>query len=143
MPLTGAAGKTSRVPCILKALITWLVLLVVSGMVGLFLRRAVYGVVVPFPEPSTNPAVEEALREMHRSYRRSSVANTIFCFAVSAAYLWAVFHFTNALLAVVAFLIMVVTVEHYAQTPAWVRLTGDVILWGSSVVVWYSVCKQI
>ena len=131
-------------PCILKALITWMVLLVVSGMVGLFLRRAVYGILVPFPAPSsTNPAIEEVLRETRRSFKRANVANTIFCFVVSTAYVWAVLHFYNVILAVVAFLIMVVVVEHYAQTPSWVRLTGDVILWGSSILVWYSVCKQI
>src|SRR5438045_9641876 len=36
-------------PCILKALIAWIILLVVSGAVGLFLRQALFGIFVPLP----------------------------------------------------------------------------------------------
>jgi hypothetical protein len=129
-------------PCILKALVCWLILLVVSGAVGLFLRQALFGLLVPFPKPFTNPVVEEALRKSSRSLKRDHITNTIFCFLVSAAYLWAVLHFWNITLAVAAFFIMIVVVEHYAQTPRWVRFTGNAILWGSSVLVWYSLCKQ-
>ncbi|PYV69488.1 MAG: hypothetical protein DMG96_33815 [Acidobacteria bacterium] len=129
-------------PCILKALIAWIILLVVSGAIGLFLRQALFGLLVPFPAPSTHPAVEQALRSTHRSFKRAHVANTVFCFLVTAAYLWAVFHFWNILLAAAAFLIMIVVVEHYAQTPRWVRFTADAILWGPSVLVWYSLCKK-
>jgi hypothetical protein len=70
------------------------------------------------------------------------MVNTIFCFLVTAAYLWAILHFWNISLAAAAFLIMVVVVEHYAQTPRWVRFIANTILWGSSVLVWYSLCKQ-
>ena len=129
-------------PCILKALIGWLILLVVSGAVGLFLRQALFGILVPFPAPSANPVVEKALRETHRSFKRGHITNTIFCILVSAAYLWAVLHFWNVTLATAAFLIMIVVVEHYAQTPSWVRFTANAILWGSSILVWYALCKQ-
>src|SRR5438552_6627446 len=130
-------------PCILKALIVWLVLLVVSGAVGLFLRQALSGLLVPFPPESDNPAVAAALRDTRRSFKRGHIANTIFCFIVSAAYVWAVGHFWNVTLAVTAFLIMAVVIEHYAQTPGWVHFIGNAILWGSSVLVWYALCKQI
>ena len=129
-------------PCILKALSGWLILLVVSGAVGLFLRQALFGLLVPFPAESTNPAVANALRDMHRSFKRGHIANTIFCFVVSVAYLWAVAHFGNITLAITAFLIMAVVVEHYAQTPGWVRFIGNAILWGSSILVWYALCRQ-
>ena len=129
-------------PCILKALIGWLILLVVNGAVGLFLRQALFGLLVPFPAESTNPAVAAALRDTHHSFKRGHIANTIFCFVLSAAYLWAVAHFWNITLAIAAFLIMIVVVEHYAQTPGWLRFTANAILWGSSVLVWYAMCKQ-
>ncbi len=129
-------------PCILKAIVGWVILLVVSGTVGLFLRQALFGLLVPFPAPSTNPAVEQALRSTRRSFKRAGVVNTIFCFLVTAAYLWTVLHFWNISLATTAFLIMIVVVEHYAQTPRWVRFAANAILWGSSVLVWYSLCKQ-
>jgi hypothetical protein len=116
-------------------------LLVVSGAVGLFLRQALFGVLVPFPAPSTNPDVEQALRSFKRAHKRANITSTIFCFLVSAGYLWAVLHFWNITLATAAFLIMIVVVEHYAQTPPWVRFIANAILWGSSVLVWYSLCK--
>jgi hypothetical protein len=117
-------------------------LLVVSGAIGLFLRQALFGVLVPFPAPSANPVVEQALRDTRRNFKRGHIANTIFCFVVSAAYLWAVLHFWNMTLAVAAFLIMIVVVEHYAQTAPWIRFTANAVLWGSSVLVWYALCKQ-
>jgi hypothetical protein len=98
--------------CILKALIGWLILLAVSGAVGLFLRQALFGV------------------------------NTIFCIIVSAVYLWAVAHFWNITLAITAFLMMLVVVEHYARVPRWLHSIANVILWGSLVLVWYALCKQ-
>ncbi len=129
-------------PCILKALIGWLILLVVSGAVGLFLRQTLFGLLVPFPAESTNPAVAAALRDTHRRLKRGHIAGTIFCFVVSAAYLWAVGHFWNVTLGIAAFLIMIVVVEHYAQTPGWIRFIANAILWGSSVLVWYALCRQ-
>ena len=105
-------------PCILKAVIGYVILVVVSGSVGLFLRQALIGL---------------------RTHGR--VPNAVFCFSVTAAYLWAVLHFWNISLAVAAFLIMLVVVEHYEQTPPWVRFTANAVLWGSSVLVWYSLCK--
>jgi hypothetical protein len=129
-------------PCILKALIGWLILLVVSGAVGLFLRQALFGLLVLFPAESTNPAVASALRDTRRRLKRGHIASTIFCFVVSAAYLWAIAHFWNVTLAITASLIMVVVVEHYAQTPGWLRFIANAILWGSSVLVWYALCKQ-
>jgi hypothetical protein len=129
-------------PCILKALIGWLVLLVVSGAMGLFLRQGLFGLLVPFPAEFTNPAVAAALRDTDRRLKRGHIAGTIFCFVVSAAYLWDVAHFWNITLAIAAFLIMIVVVEHYAQTSGWLRFTGNAILWGSSVLVWYAMCKQ-
>jgi hypothetical protein len=129
-------------PCILKALIGWLILLVVSGAVGLFLRQALFGLFVPFPAEATNPAIAAALRDTHRKFKRGYIANSIFCFVVSAAYLWAVAHFWSLKLAVAAFLIMIVVIEHYAQTPSWVRFIANAVLWGSSALVWYAVCKQ-
>jgi hypothetical protein len=130
-----------RIPCILKALIGWLILLVVSGAVGLFLREALLGVLVPFPAESTNPAVAAALRDTHRRFKRGHIANTIINFVVSAAYLWAVAHFWNITLAIAAFLIMIAVVEHYAQTPGWLRFIANAVLWGSSILVWYALCK--
>ena len=129
-------------PCILKALIGWLILLVVSGAVGLFLRQALFGLLVPFPAESTNPSVSAALRDIDRRLKRGHIAGTIFNFVVSAVYLWAIAHFWNITLAIAAFLIMIVIVEHYAQTPGWIRFIANGILWGSSVLVWYAVCKQ-
>jgi hypothetical protein len=129
-------------PCILKALIGWLILLVVSGAMGLFLRQALFGVIAPFPAESANPAVAAALRDTHRGFKRGHMVNTIFCFIVSAAYLWTVAHFWNITLAITAFLIMAVVVERYAQTPGWVHFIGNAILWGSSILVWYALCKQ-
>jgi hypothetical protein len=129
-------------PCLLKALIGWLILLVVSGAVGLFLRQALFGLLVPFPAESTNPAVAAALRDTHRRLKRGNIASTILSFVVSAAYLWAVGHFWNIPLAIAAFLIMIVVVEHYAQTPVWIRFIANAILWGSSVLVWYALCRQ-
>jgi hypothetical protein len=129
-------------PCILKALIGWLILLVVSGAVGLFLRQALFGLLVPFPAEFTNPAVAAALRDTQRRLKRGHIAGTIFCFVVSAAYLWAIAHFLNVTLAITAFLIMAVVVEHYAQIPSWIHFIGNVILWGSSILVWYALCKQ-
>src|SRR6266404_6376839 len=127
--------------CIIKAVVGWVARLVVSGMIGLFLRRALFGLLVPFPAPSTNPAVEQTLRSTHKSFKRAQIANTIFSFLVTAAYLWSLFHFWNIAVAAAGFLIMAVVVEHYAQTPRWVRFTADAVLWGSSVLVWYSLCK--
>jgi hypothetical protein len=126
--------------CILKALIGWLILLVVSGGMGLFLRQALFGMLVPFPPEVPNPAVAAVLRDTRRSFKRGHIANTVFCFVVSAAYLWAVAHFGNVTLAITAFLIMAVVVEHYAETPGWVHFVGNAILWGSSILVWYSLC---
>jgi cytoskeletal protein RodZ len=74
-------------PCILKALIAWIILLVVSGAMGLFLRQALVGILVPFPPESENAAVAAALRNMRRGYKRAHIANTIVNFVVSAAYL--------------------------------------------------------
>ena len=129
-------------PCILKALIAWIILLVVSGAVGLFLRQALFGIFVPFLPESDNPAVAAALRDVRRSFKRGHIANAIFCFVVSAAYVWAVAHFWNVTLAITAFLIMIVVVEHYAQARSWIHFIANAILWGSSVLVWYALCKQ-
>jgi hypothetical protein len=122
-------------------LIGWLILLVVSGAVGLFLREALLGVLVPFPAESTNPAVAAALRDTHRKFKRGHIANTIINFVFSAAYLWAVAHFWNITLAIAAFLIMIAVVEHYAQTPGWLRFIANAVLWSSSILVWYALCK--
>jgi carbon starvation protein CstA len=128
-------------PCILKAIVGWVILLVASGMIGLFLRRGLFGVLVPFPAASTNPAVEQALQSTRKSFKRAHIANTIFSFLVTAAYLWALFHFWNIALAATGLLMMIVVVVHYAQTPRFVSLAADALLWVSSVLVWYSLCK--
>ena len=127
--------------CVLKGIVAWIILLVASGAVGLFVRQALFGLLVPFPAESTNPAATAALRDTDRRLKRGHIANTIFNFVVSAAYLWAIGHFWNITLAIAAFLIMIVVVEHYAQTPGWIRFIANVILWGSSVLVWYALCK--
>jgi cytoskeletal protein RodZ len=62
-------------PCLVKALTGWLILLVVSGAVGLFLRQALFGLLVPFPAESTNPAVAAALRDTHRRLKRGNIAS--------------------------------------------------------------------
>ena len=121
-------------PCILKALIGWLILLVVSGAMGVFLRQALFFLRATSKYP--------AIAAIDRDFKRGNIANSIFCFVVSAAYLWAVAHFGNITLAITAFLIMAVVVEHYAQTPRWVHLIGTAILWGSVILVWYALCKQ-
>jgi hypothetical protein len=95
-----------------------------------------------FPPGSDNPAVAAALRDTSRNFKRGHIANTIFCFIISAAYVWAVGHFWNVALAITAFLIMAVVIEYYAQTPGWIHFVGNAILWGSSVLVWYALCKQ-
>jgi cytoskeletal protein RodZ len=61
-------------PCILKALIGWLILLVVSGAVGLFLRQALFGLLVLFPAESTNPAVASTLRDTRRRLKRGHIS---------------------------------------------------------------------
>jgi hypothetical protein len=127
--------------CVLKAIVGWIILLFASGGISSFSRRGLFGLLVPFPAPSANPAVEQALRSTRRSFKRAHVANTIFSFLVTAAYLWALFHFWNIALAATALLIMIVVVIHYAQTPPWISFTADAVLWGSSVLVWYSLCK--
>ncbi len=127
-------------PCIIKALIGWLILLVVSGSVGLFLRRGVLGILVPFPAASADPAVEAALRTRH--YKRGHVGSTVFCFVVSAGYVWAVGRFWCVTAAVAASLMMFVVVEHYAQSPPWLRFTSNAVMWCTSVLVWYAVCKE-
>jgi hypothetical protein len=138
-----SAAIFGRMPCILKALIGWLIVLVVSGAVGLFLRQAVFGVLSPFPAESTNPAVAAAVRDTRRRFKRGHIINTIFNFIISAAYLWAVAHFWNITLAIAAFLIMIVVIEHYAQTPGWLRFLANAVLWSSSILVWYALCKPV
>jgi hypothetical protein len=59
--------------------------LVVSGAAGLFLRQALFELLVPFPAPSSNLAIEQAPRTTRRSFKRAHVVNTIFCFLVTAA----------------------------------------------------------
>jgi len=127
--------------CVLKAIVGWIVLLVVSGTMGLFLRRGLFGLLAPFPAPSTNPAVEQALRSSRRSFKRAEIANSIFSFLVTAAYLWALFEFWNIALVATALLLMIIVVIHYAQTPPWISFTADAVLWGSTVLVWYSLCR--
>lgn len=108
-----------------------------------FFRQALFGLLVPFPAPSTNPVVEQALRDTRRGFKRGHVANTILCFVVAAGYLWAVLHFWNVTLAAAAFLMMVVVVEHYAQTPPWIRFIANAVMWGTSVLVWLRCAKDL
>ena len=96
----------------------------------------------PVAPESEKPAVATGLRDVRRSFKRGHIAITIFCFVVSAAYIWAVAHFWNVTLAITAFLIMIVVVEQYAQAPSWIHFIANAILWGSSVLVWYTFCKQ-
>jgi hypothetical protein len=126
--------------CIFKALIVWLILLVVSGSVGLFFRQALFGLLEPFPPESDDVEVAEALHDIRSNMKRGYIIHTIVCFVVSAAYLGVLVYFGNITLAITAFLMMAVVVEHYAKTPAWVQFISNAVLWGSSVLVWYALC---
>ncbi|MEO7964475.1 MAG: hypothetical protein ABIT38_11280 [Gemmatimonadaceae bacterium] len=129
-------------PCILKALLLWILLLVVSGSVGLFLRQAFFWIFVPFPAEPENAAIAEALRDTRRDAKRSTAINTIWCLAVSFGYLWTVFHFFGTLFAGTAFVIMLVVVEHYAQAPRWLHHLANLIMWASVIPVWYALCHK-
>jgi hypothetical protein len=124
--------------CILKAVIAWIILIFAGG--GLASRLC--ALLSPFPGASTDPKVEEALRSMRRSFKRAHILRNIFRILLILGYLFALYHFWGVGLAASGLLILIACALRPLWTsPSSVSFVADVILWGSSILVWYSLCK--
>jgi hypothetical protein len=125
--------------CILKAVIAWLILLVVGGWFAQIVRGGLFS---PFPAAPTDPRVAEALRSMRRSYKRAHIAWTFTGVILVSAYVAALYHLWNLGLAASSIILMIAIIPRLGrEVPRSISIVGDAILWGSSVLVWYSLCR--
>lgn len=124
--------------CIFKAVIAWIILIFAGGGLASRLRA----LLSPFPAASTDRKVEEALRSMRRSFERAHILRNIFRILLILGYLFALYHFWGVGLAATGPLIMIAcTFRTLWTSPSSVSFVAGAILWGSSILVWYSLCK--
>lgn|GEM_PF-5413245 len=127
--------------CILKAIIAWIILIFAGGGIIRVLQR---GLLPPFPltDPTADPEVEKILRRSLRGSKRAHAAWIPVGVFLTCGYLFALYHFWNVGLAATALLLLIAATPRLVwRSPPSVSLVADSVLWGSSILVWYSLCK--
>ena len=138
--------------CILKAIAAWVIMLLVgTNLIGLIVRGLFWS------PPSIEGTTDRVREVLHRESSRMSLANSAMTFSgvfVTAAYLFALFHFWNAGLALAAGAIMVSRLPDLMweiragrkptrndRPKGPVYFLASTFLWASLVLVWYSLCQ--
>lgn len=138
--------------CILKTIAAWVILLLVgTNLTGLVVRGLFYS---PPPVDAPPDRVQDLLR---RESSRMSFTNWIMTFGgvlITAAYLFALFHFWNRGLALAGAIIMASRIPDLIweirtgrkptrkdRPKGPVYFLASTILWASLGLVWYSLCK--
>jgi hypothetical protein len=140
---------------ILKAIVASVVLMLVgTNLIGFIVR----GIVEIWSRPSVDAPTDRVAELLRHEYRRMGVANwamTSLSILVTAAYLFALFHFWNVWLAVAGVIVMVsripdliweirtgdrVTRTRRPKGP--VYIVASVFFWGSLLLIWYSLCER-
>ena len=139
--------------CILKSTVAWAVLaLVGTNLIGFVVRGIVWS------RPDVEAPTERVSELFRHESRRMGVANGTMAFLsilVTAAYLFALFHFWNIWLAVAASVLMAtrlpdlvwelrtgarITRQSAPKGPLYA--TATVVMWGTWPLIWYSLCKN-
>ena len=139
--------------CILKAIVAWVVLMLVgTNLIGFIVRGIVWS------PPSVDAPTDRVAELFRRESRRMGFVNgamTFLSILVTAAYLFALFHFWNVWLAVGGVIVMVSRIPDLI----WEIRTGDRVTrtrrpkgpvyivasafdWGSLLLIWYSLCER-
>ena len=132
--------------CILKSIVAWAVLVYVSTNL---VRFVAWGILWLPPD-------ERALfHHLTWRIRVGNAAMTLLSILVTAAYLFALFHFWNVWLAVAALVIMATGLRdlvwevrtggggYTRQSPpkGWLNYAENLVDWGMLPLIWYSLCK--
>ena len=139
--------------CILKAVVAWVILMLVSSNLLGFVVRGLLWAPPPVDLPPDSPAHEV----LSGASKRMSVGNaivTLISIILAGVYLYALFYFWNALLTVAAVLLMVsrlpdllweirtgkkVTPQSRPKGASYTVTT--ILMWAVLPLIWYALCR--
>lgn len=138
--------------CLIKAILTWVILLIVgTNLVG-FVARGVFWSSPPVDAPTNR--VREVLAQESRRMHATNVAMTLLFLVLTVAYFFALYHFWNIGLAVSAGLVMVSRlpdllweirtgkkVSKASMPKGTAYIVATVLMWLALPLTWYSLCK--
>jgi len=139
--------------CILKSIVAYVVLMLVgTNLIGFIVRGLVWSTSPIDIEPDS-PAYDVVAHEAKR-ITTANAALTIISIVITAAYLFLLFYFWNALLAIAAGLVMVARIPDLlweirtgrravrgSRPEGGIYLVGTILPWPTLVLVWYALCR--
>lgn len=139
--------------CILKAIVAWVILMLVSSNLLGFIARGLLWAPPPVDLPPDSPA-HEILSGASKRMSAGNAVITLISIIVAVAYLYALFYFWNALLVVAAVLLMVsrlpdllweirtgkkVTPQSRPKGASYTVIT--ILMWVTLPLIWYALCR--
>jgi hypothetical protein len=138
--------------CILKAIIVWVIMLLVgTNLIGFIVRGLFWS------PPSVDAPVDQVREVLARESSRMSLANGVMTFGsliLAAMYIFSLFHFWNLSLALASVVIMASRLPdliweiHAGRKPAHgdrprgpLYFLASTFSWAALVLVWYSLCQ--
>ncbi len=137
--------------CILKTIVVWLILAIVgSNIIGFIVRGLVWS---PPPSDEGGEAIEKILKAESRRMGVVNFGLTLIAILFAAAYLFTLYHFWNIWLVLAGAILMAsrvpdllweihsgrkVTTTDAPKSP--LHLIATVSMWGTLLVIWYSLC---
>jgi hypothetical protein len=138
--------------CIIKTIVAQVILMLVgTNLIGLLVRDLFWS---PPTIDGTTDRVHEVLSRETRRLNMAKWVWVLFDILLTTAYLFAIFHFWNIGLAAAGGIIMTARIpdllfeirtgnkptrNNLPKGP--VYFVASTMLWGSSLLVWYSLCK--
>lgn len=139
--------------CILKAVVAWVILMLVgSNLIGFIVRGLLWS-----PPPIDSPSDSPVHEVLSGASKRMSVGNAVITFIsiiLAGAYLFALFYFWNVLLTAAGILLMASRlpdllweirtgekVGRQSRPKGIIYIFATIILWVSLPLIWYALCR--
>ena len=139
--------------CILKTVVAWVILMLVgSNLIGFIVRGLLW------TSPQIDASPDSPMHEvLSGTSNRMSVGNAVITFisiVLAVAYLFALFYYWNALLAVAGGLFMAARLpdllweirtgkkaERQSRPKGAIYTFATIIIWAALPIIWYALCR--
>jgi hypothetical protein len=139
--------------CILKTVVAWVILMLAgSNLIGFIVRGLLWA-----PPPIDAPPDSPVHEVLSGASKRMSVGNAVITFissVLAVGYLFTLFHYWNAMLAVAGSLLMAARLpdllweirtgkkgERQSRPKGAIYTFATIIIWAALPIIWYALCR--